>query len=55
MPKADDGVAGARIASTPAAKASSKSFLISVRTLRAHVAENAFVSGRYGVVKIAVR
>ena len=32
MPKAADGVAGVRIASTPLAKQSSKSFLISVRT-----------------------
>ena len=32
MPKAADGVAGVRIASTPAANASSKSFLIRVRT-----------------------
>jgi hypothetical protein len=32
MPKAEDGVAGVRIASTPALKASSKSRLISVRT-----------------------
>ncbi|MNW06507.1 hypothetical protein D3C71_2029310 [compost metagenome] len=32
MPKADDGVAGVRMASTPAWNASSKSRLISVRT-----------------------
>ena len=45
MPKADDGVAGVSIASMPAAKASSKSRLISVRTFCARKIIGVVIAG----------